>query len=327
LFTSVLVLPSRLNLKARYRDSLEEKVLEMASTTFAASIAALSTSGLTVDSMNVFHSRLGSLRCSLPCDSLAIFKEDPQGLVPLRHVKSLSISIADKLEGELGEIGLGDEEHESRKRADIRDQAHCSGLSTLLSSCDRLQQLCVSFYRVNGSTYFDEEHDVVRRRQVHRLLQASLPSLQVFCLGGIEVQIADLSSFLKRHSTTLRSLELTLVLIHDGLLSDILSLISSDSLRLDDICLTDMNDKDTTLTYFEGPKEQEHTTISGVYHGRNIIHQWGPATKELITHKHPGFKHREARRHADWRGQLADQFGVYQIVSPCILNRLSHLAV
>jgi hypothetical protein len=285
---------------------LSSDICRAATGTFKAAVAALSTSGLSVESADIFHSRLRCLNSSLPYDALGEFEGDSQCLAPFMDMKSLSICISNKLDGNLDDIGDIEGPQAERKRAETLDQTNSSGLLVLLAPCHRLEQLCVSFVTQHECDFF-EEHDKMRLQQSRRLLQARLPSLRTFYLGGIEVQAGDLTAFLSDHSDSLRSIEMILVNIWDGLLSTVLSLIASDKFQLDNIHLTNINDKVTPLAYFDIEQQGEFTTVGGVFY-QNIIHRWGPDTKRVITYS-PPHRHRELLRHALWRGQLSAQFG------------------
>jgi hypothetical protein len=291
-----------------------------AEATFRTTIAALSSSGLSVESIDMFHTRQESLYCSLPYDSLKIFESIPQNAVPFAHLKVLFISIADRLKRDLERSE--DEKLETRQRTEMSDPTHSSGVLALLSSCRQLENLRVSFYDLNGSFFF-MGHEHMRLLHAHKLLQARFSSLRAISLGGMEVQLVDLTAFLLDHSASLRSIEMTLVKIGDGLLSTILSLIASDKFRLDKIHLADINDQATPLVYFDEELEGQHTTISGAFHGRNVIHRWGPDTKKVITYSPVLGRRREADCHAKWRRQNVAQFGrrqIYARPSPDILS-------
>jgi hypothetical protein len=298
---------------------LEHEVLEAAKATFLTSVAALSGSRLVIDGANIFRTRPASLRCGLPCDALAVFERDPQKLVPFSSLRSLSISVADRLEGDLGRLEYEeDEELEAVKIAEILDDKNSSGLSKLLASCSRLEELYVSFYE--EQCHFYDPQEAARKKQSHKLLQARLPSLRKLYMGGMEVQVADLTAFLAGHSASLRSVEMFLVLVYDGLFSTVMTLVASDGFQLDDIRLTDINDEATAKIYFDGEREQPYSTISGVFKRRNAIHRWGPGARMAITHAPCDTRHRESGSHSDWRGNCADEFGRWRIVSPKVRN-------
>jgi hypothetical protein len=176
-----------------------------------------------------------------------------------------------------------------------------------------LEELRVSFYKT--FCFFEDEQEEARQKQSHKLLQARLPSLRTLFLGGMEVQVADLTAFLSSHRASLRSIEMFLVLIYDGLFSTVLSLIGSDRFQLDDIRLTDIDDKNNSRIYFEGEHEEQYSAISGVFKSRNAIHRWGPGARTAITHGPCDTRHRESKCHADWRGYCAQEFGRWQIFS------------
>jgi hypothetical protein len=55
---------------------------------------------------------------------------------------------------------------------------------------------------------------------------------------------------------------MTVIMIYDGLLSNVLSLIAGESFpQLNGIHLTDVNDKDTVAAYFHREQRGEHTTV------------------------------------------------------------------
>ncbi|KAF1826665.1 uncharacterized protein K489DRAFT_122284 [Dissoconium aciculare CBS 342.82] len=299
--------------------ALEHQVLQSATATFLTSVAALSSSSLMIESANIFRTRPGSLRCGLPCDALAVFERNPQKLLPFSSLRSLSISVADRLEGDLGRLEYEeDEELEAVKIVEILDDNNSSGLSKLLASCSRLEELYVSFYE--EPCHFYDPQEAARKKQSHMLLQARLPSLRKLFLGGMEIQVADLTAFLAGHSASLRSVEMFLVLVYDGLWSTVMSLVAGDGFQLDDIRLTDINDEATAKIYFDGEREQPYSTISGVFKSRNAIHRWGPGARMAITHAPCDTRHRESGSHSDWRGSCADEFGRWRIVSPKVRN-------
>jgi hypothetical protein len=287
--------------------------MDTATATLLTSITALSTSNLMIEDVNMFRTRPASLLSGLPCDALAAFARDPQNIAPFTNVKSLHISIADRLEGDLGTLEYegteGNEENqklEARIKADLLDESSCAGLPALLASCSRMEELCISFYDM--CCLYDDVPEKTRMKQAQKLLQASLPSLRKLYLGGMEVRATDLTAFLTHHSAPLRSIEMYLVLIYEGLFSTIFQLIASDQFRLDDIRLTDLNDEITPRIYFEEEEKQQYTTISGVFRGRSSIHRWGPDTRKPITHSEPTERRRESRKHGNHRGHTADQF-------------------
>jgi hypothetical protein len=260
------------------RPTLEHKIMETAKATFLTSITALSTSKLIIENVNIFRTRPTSLQSGLPCDALAAFARDPQKMAPFTTLKSLHISIADRLKGNIGTLEYeGPEEIEENQKleariiAEILDEANCSGLPALLASCSQLEELYISFYKLE--CLYGDLQDDTRMKQAQKLLQASLPCLQKLYLGGMEVRATDLAAFLTNHSASLRSIEVQLVLIYEGLFSTIFQLIASDRFRVDDIRLTDLNDEITARIRFAGGQEQQYKTISGVFRGRNSIHR------------------------------------------------------
>jgi hypothetical protein len=230
-------------------------------------------------------------------------------------VESLATSILDRPEGEIGylERDERDVESDARIKAEILDESNSIGLSTLLEACSRLEHLCVSFC-CRSSGWFEEAHDATRQKQVHNLLQKDFPSLQSICLGGMNIQLTDLTKFLTKHQVTLRSIKLNVVMISNGLLSNMLSLIASDQFNLDAIYFVDIYGDDIKdRAYLHREPYDRSTYISGPFHCCNIIHRWWPDTRKVITYSNATFGRRETGELINWRRYCDEQFGLISL--------------
>jgi hypothetical protein len=200
----------------------------------------------------------------------------------------------------------------------VREAVNHAGLSALLFvASSRLEELNVSFCSHN----FDDCWWTQRRLraiQSHKLLCSNLPLLRKLYLGGMAVKFGDLSAFLLRHNATLRSIEMSLLIIRDELLGSLLSLLTSEKLQLMELHLSDVYDRSSQHALFDGEPTQEFRRISGALHSRNNLHTWGKGTRQEVAYQYSNAAedHKRTEAYLEWRNQCDGKFGRYRWVLP-----------
>jgi hypothetical protein len=261
--------------------------LQMASDVFSLVSSAIGDTQLCLDQLVVFGTIPASMICGVPCETLSKCQwTSPSYAQFTTNLKSLTLKFSDRV---LDHRNMDDE----ALKIVLAEDANSSGLQDLLASLTNLEELHVARYAlfVGERIDYDEEEDydplheshrAVQRRQVHAILQARMARLRTLKLGGMNLEVSDLESFLRAHRDSLRTISFDDVGIRDGPVIPLLELLASEIPGLLDIRMQDIDDDNGEMR-FEGEPEQPCTRISGAFQDRNIIHRWGEDVKKVIT--------------------------------------------
>lgn len=195
---------------------------QAAADAFKASMPALAASGLQVQTLNLFNPE-NFLRCSIASNELSALDFDDPGVQScLQSIKSLSISLSDRIIDETDKAlqrtgDPGDEVDWSvpaqnrpieELRAEAADEKNFFGLARLVSLCTNLEELDLHYFNLAISVLSSEDaKDEVVLQRLTQVSKGCLPKMKKCRMRGFHVWEKDLLAFL-RQSPNLQDLTL-----------------------------------------------------------------------------------------------------------------------
>ncbi|KAF2172587.1 hypothetical protein M409DRAFT_63232 [Zasmidium cellare ATCC 36951] len=280
---------------------------QAATDAFKTTMPALAASGLQVTKLNLFNPE-NFLRCSIPSNELSVLDfEDPSLQTCLRSIKSLSISLSDRIIDETDKNAArtgdpGDNVDWSiaptkrpieELRAEAAEETNFRGLATLISLCTNLEDLDLHYFNLAISVLTPEDaKDEVVLQRLAQVSKDHLLNLQKCRLRGFHVWEHDLLAFIQQ-SPNLQDLTLDnmMTTAYDsapdaspGTFASILKHCASPSANFQKILFDDLFEQGH-LVYFETEGEQKFP-VSIWTKGTNTLRLEG---REEVVGKEVGY--------------------------------------
>lgn len=207
---------------------------QAAADAFKTVMPALAASGLQVHTLDLFNPE-NFLRCSIASNELsALDFDDPGVQSSLRSIKSLSISLSDRIIDETDKAlqrtgDPGDETDWSvppvnrpieELRAEAADEKNFFGLAKLVSLCTNLEELDLHYFNLAISVLTSEDaKDEVVLQRLAEVSKGCLPNMKKCRLRGFHFWEKDLLTFIQQapnlQDLTLDNMMLTADESHD----------------------------------------------------------------------------------------------------------------
>lgn len=288
---------------AMYRDDADEPkrptsglgwkyVWQAAADSYKAAMPALAGSGLQVLRLNLFNSE-GFIRCSIASNELSILDfEDPGLQTCLRSIKSLSISLSDRIIDETDHDAKrtgdpGDEVDWSiapkpraieELRAEAADEKNFSGLARLVSLCSNLEELDLHFFNMAIRILTSEDaKDEILLQRLADITKGRLTNLKKCRLRGFHVWEQDLLALVQQapalQSLTLDNMMLTATNDAEGHFQTIFDHCTSEDAELKNMFFDDLFEHGR-LVYFDAPGRPKFPSMGGS-RGTNTLKREG----------------------------------------------------
>jgi hypothetical protein len=291
-----------------YRESAEQKLYPLsgggwrliwksAINTYHTAIRALAASKLPIEKLSIFNDRRLQ-RCSLSCNELGRIDFEDKGLaISLASLKSLSVSLSDRIifqSAEDAERSCDPDEKRdwdipdhNRDRDEIQaeaeDEGNFIGLAKLLQLCSKLEDLEIHYYRLH--LCLRGTPDLHRERVLQRVAEAeTLPNLKRLELRRVYVREQDLLAFIQR--TGVRKLFMYWVIMYRGAFRSTFDYCTSNAAGMEELYFHKLLEEGRSFS-FEG---------LGAYHSQrpfigadpgprgDTLQREGDEVKEQITY-------------------------------------------
>lgn len=302
-----------------YRDDTETRqrpivgggwkhIFQAATDAFKTVMPALVGSGLQVQRMNILNAD-DLLRCSIPSNELSTLDfDDPDIQSALKPIKSLSISLSDRIidETDLSVARTGDPGDDidwsvpakkrdlDELRAEAADESNFFGLAKIVSLCSNLEELDLHYYNLAISvlTPADAKDEVVLQR-LAELGKDRLHQLKKCRLRGFHVWESDLLAFVQQ-APLLQDLSLENVMLtrspeaeeeegqEKGSFKSIIAHCTSEETNVQKLFCDDLFEHGR-LVYFEVPGRPKFVT-TGRSWGTNTLRWEGESSRRGIKY-------------------------------------------
>jgi hypothetical protein len=259
-------------------------VWKSAAQTFHTTMRALAVSRLPLEKLDVFNNRqLQS--CSIASDELYRLDFQDKGLaISLSSLKSLSISLSDRIIEDPSLIYFSwPPKEEDIRQVKIKALAHHNfvGLPKFLQLARSLDSLEIHYFRLETAYYFLFEDPYAQHERLLKSIACwKPPKLKQCRLRGIYIRDGDLLAFIQR--TPLRQLCMENVTITSGKFRSIFDYCTQKNTPMDKLCFIDLFEEEN-LVYFSTPDQ------IGQAKDTNSLQRVGTEVKQpIIYHYHQG---------------------------------------
>ncbi|PSS24942.1 hypothetical protein M430DRAFT_63599 [Amorphotheca resinae ATCC 22711] len=263
-------------------------VWQSAAQTFHTTLRALAASRLPLEKLDVFNDRQ-SQSCSIACDELGRVDFQDKGLaISLSSLKSLSISLSDKIIEELPPPNFSQppkekDIREAKKKATAR--SNFVGLVKLLQLTRLLDSLEIHYYRLDTAGHLLRPFSAHHERLLKQVAGSeNLPKLKQCRLRGIYISDGDLLAFIQRTAT--RRLFIEKVDVSSGTFRSIFDYCTRETTGIEELYFDYLIEKGNLL-YFPPPDQVGHTQVPR--RSTTSLQRVGAKVKQpIIYHYHQG---------------------------------------
>lgn len=289
-------------------------VWQSAAQTFHTTLLALTASRLPLEKLDVFNDRQ-SQSCSLACDELGRIDFQDKGLaISLSSLKSLSISLSDRIIEDLPTASTYSSQPPTEK--DIRKvkmkataQSNFVGLAEFLQLARLLDSLEIHYYRLDTARYLLRDPYAHHERLLKQVAGSEkLPKLKQCRLRGIYISDGDLLAFIQRTATRRPFMEN--VTVSSGTFRSIFDYCTRE---IEELYFDDLFEKHNML-YFRTPGQVGHAQVplhqsTGRAQVTTSLQRVGAEVKQpIIYHYHQGMV-ADTPRMRDLRQQRRREYG------------------